>query len=95
MEFSLIGGEIKKAGTLKLPALDFTSEFRTDSFHAASYAVMVYQYSVDESSPISKVELVTDDLIYIPSWYILYPVTPTSSVDTFHERSIWLKETIS
>jgi hypothetical protein len=50
---------------------------------------------VDGKRPVSAYELVATVVIWVPSLKILYPVTPTLSVDADQERLIWDEETAS
>ena len=53
----------------------------------------MYEYDVDGERPVLLYAVPEVTVaICVPLLYIRYPVTPTLSVDTFHERLIWEDE---
>ena len=59
----------------------------------AFVAVMVYVQVDQRVSPVSEYELVADVPTCVPALYILYPVTPTASVDAVQVRFICDEDT--
>jgi hypothetical protein len=46
----------------------------------------VNEYVVLAVRPVTEYELVVGEAMRVPFLYTRYPVTPTASVDEFHER---------
>ena len=83
-----ISSETKTAEVLAATAKDSPVVFP-----AASYADTAYVYVVLDDNPLSLNKLVADVLIFAPFLNILYPVTPTSSVDAVQLNEIELDVT--